>query len=263
MTSETIADAAAAMIAARDAIGPCPRLDGDQRPQDQAEGYAIQDAIIAQRQAAGETLGGWKVGCTTATMQEMLGIDSPAGGAVMGGNILTSSAELAASATHNPVVECEIGVRMASDVPAREGGHDVSSIGDHVATCFAAIELAEMRYPDRDAMSVPEFIADDFFQRGIVVGPEIADWRKLDLESARGTTTIAGDYKGEGFGRDVMGHPLAALAWLANALHDRGQQLLAGQVVLTGSLVPAMPIAAGETAVCDVVGLGEARLTIR
>ena len=66
----------------------------------------------------------------------------------------------------------------------------------------------------------------------------------LDLdECARGTTTIAGDYKGEGFGRDVMGHPFAALAWLANALQDRGHQLLAGQVVLTGSLVPAMPIA--------------------
>ncbi|MGY8996720.1 MAG: 2-keto-4-pentenoate hydratase [Alphaproteobacteria bacterium] len=262
MTPESTANAAAAMIAARDTGGPCPRLDGDQRPQDQAEGYAIQDAIIAQRLDSGEALGGWKIGCTTATMQEMLGIDSPAGGAVMGGNVLTSPAEIPASTTHNPVVECEIGVRIASDVPAREGGHDANSIGEHVATCFAAIELAEMRYAERDIMGVPEFIADDFFQRGVVVGPEVADWRNVDLLSARGTTTIAGDYKGEGFGRDVMGHPFAALAWLANALHDRGHQLLAGQVVLTGSLVPAMPIARGETAVCDVMGLGGARLTL-
>lgn len=260
MTPDVTTKAAAAMIASRDATGPCPRLDGDQRPQSQTEGYAIQDAIIAQRMRAGESLGGWKIGCTTATMQEMLGIDSPAGGAVMGGNILTSPAAMPASSTHNPVVECEIGVQIASDVPAREGGHDANSIGEHVATCFAAIELAEMRYPDRDIMGVPEFIADDFFQRGVVVGPEVADWKNVDLMGARGTTIIAGDFKGEGFGRDVMGHPFAALAWLANALQERGHQLLAGQIVLTGSLVPAMPLAQGETAVCDVVGLGEARL---
>ena len=160
------------------------------------------------------------------------------------------------------MVECEIGVRMASDVSHRDGGHDAGSIAAHVATCFAAIELAEMRYPERDRMGVPEFIADDFFQRAIVVGPEIADWQAVDIPAARGTTTIAGDFKGEGFGRDVMGHPFAALAWLANALHERGHQLKAGQFILTGSLVPAMPISPGETAVCAVDGLGEASLTI-
>ncbi len=262
MKPEAIERAAAAMIAARDAIGPCPRLDEAMRPISQEEGYAIQDAIVIRRLAAGETLGGWKVGCTTATMQEMLGIDSPAGGAVLGGNVLTSPTTLAASATYNPVVECEIGVRLANEVTPRKGGHNANSIAESVATCFAAIELAEMRYPERDAMTVPEFIADDFFQRAVITGPEVADWRNIDLPAARGTTTIAGDFKGEGFGRDVMGHPFAALAWLANALETRGRQLRMGEVVLTGSLVTAMPITPGETAVCEVVGLGRAALTI-
>jgi 2-keto-4-pentenoate hydratase len=262
MTPDRIGQAAAAMIAARDARGACPRLAEEHRPETQAEGYAIQDAIIRLRQDAGQPLGGWKVGCTTATMQKMLGIDSPAGGAVLRANVLTSPATVPSGETYSPVVECEIGVRLASDVSPREGGHDATSIGVHVATCFAAIELAEMRYPERDKMGVPEFIADDFFQRAVVAGPEVVNWQNVDLMSARGTTTVAGVFKGEGFGRDVMGHPFAALAWLANALYDRGHQLLAGQVVLTGSLVPAMPIGAGETAVCDVAGLGEAHLTI-
>jgi len=257
-----VADAARHLIAQRDRFAPYERLPEALRPRDQAEGYAIQAEIGRLRSAAGRAIGGWKVGCTTVVMQEMMGLDSPAYGMVLADCILESPATVARDRTVAPLAECEIAMRIGSDVPTRAGGHDKESIAEHVEACMAAIELAEMRYADRKAMSPNEFIADDFFQRAIVLGPAVTDWQAVDLGAAKGTTTIGGEARGEGRGSDVMGHPLNALAWLADRLAEAGRPLRKGEVVLTGSIVLAAPLNPGQTAVCAVEGLGEARLTL-
>jgi 2-keto-4-pentenoate hydratase len=58
---------------------------------------------------------------------------------------------------------------------------------------------------------------------------------------------------GEGAAED----PCATLAWLANNFAERGRDLKAGMVVITGSLIPTISIASGERAVFTVDGLGE------
>jgi len=262
MTPEALTRAAAILIASRDAGGKFDRLPEDVRPMTAEDGYAIQDEVIRQRIASGQAHAGWKIGCTVKVMQEMLGLDGPSSGAVLAPNALTTPARIAAATLTNPVAECEIAVRMASDVPARNGGHDQESIAEHVGACMVSIELAELRLPQRQTMAVGELIADDFFQKAIVLGPEVEDWHTRDLTGARATTTVSGQYMGEGFGRDIMGHPFAALAWLADSLAVRGEQLRAGEVVLTGSVVKAAPIAAGDTTICAIEGLGEATLTL-
>lgn len=262
ISPEAIVQAAARLIAARDAGGPVARLPARLRPRTEAEGYAIQDEAIRQRRAAGRVQGGWKIGCTTAAMQEMLGLDGPAAGAVYGGDIHASPATLAAAALCHPVVECEIAVRMAAELAPRAGGHDRESVAPYVGACMAAIELAELRLPEREDMTVGELVADDFFQKAVVLGPELGDWRALDLARLAATTDVAGDRRGEGVGGDVMGHPFAALAWLADVLAARGKALKQGEVVLTGSIVAATAIGAGESAVCAIAGLGQARLTL-
>ncbi|MBT5432167.1 MAG: fumarylacetoacetate hydrolase family protein [Alphaproteobacteria bacterium] len=262
MTPDALSKAAAIMIAARDAGGEFGRLPEDVRPITAEDGYAIQDEVIRQRAASGQALAGWKIGCTVKVMQEMLGLDGPSSGAVLALNTLNTPARIAAAGLTNPVAECEIAVRMASDVPSRKGGHNQESIAEHVGACMVSIELAELRLPQRESMAVGELIADDFFQKAIVLGREVQDWRSLDLTGARATTTVSGQYMGEGFGRDIMGHPFAALAWLADSLAARGEQLRAGEVVLTGSVVKAAPIAAGDTTNCAIECLGEVSLTL-
>jgi 2-keto-4-pentenoate hydratase len=71
---------------------------------------------------------------------------------------------------------------------------------------------------------------------------------------------IDGVVTGTGTGADVMGHPLAPLAWLANVLGEQGVALEAGQLILPGSFTKAEPVIAGSTAAADFGPLG--RLTI-
>jgi len=262
MKSDQIDEAVAHLIAERDANREMGHWPASWCPTTPEDAYAIQDAVHARRAIMGQPLGGWKIGCTTPVMQQMLGIPTPCAGGVLAGAIHASPARLSFADFVTPMAECEIAMRLDRNVPPRIGGYDGDAIAEFVGACHASIELAEGRYRDRGTRKAAEFIADDFFQKAIVLGTAVTDWRRIDLADIRGTTTVGGEDKGEGRGGDVMGNPLNALAWLADHLATRGRRLRAGDVVLTGSVVIATPIERGKEVVCRLEGLGEARLTL-
>jgi 2-keto-4-pentenoate hydratase len=59
-----------------------------------------------------------------------------------------------------------------------------------------------------------------------------------------------------GTGASILGDPLAAVAWLAAAVRDHGRPLRAGEVVLSGSLGPMVPVAPGDAFHADISGVG-------
>jgi 2-keto-4-pentenoate hydratase len=61
-------------------------------------------------------------------------------------------------------------------------------------------------------------------------------------------------------GAAAMGDPAAAVAWLANALADSERALEPGDVVISGGLVRAEPIARGETVAAHFDRLGSVEL---
>jgi 2-keto-4-pentenoate hydratase len=77
-----------------------------------------------------------------------------------------------------------------------------------------------------------------------------------DLLSVAGIALINGVEVGRGSGADVLGHPHAALAWLADHLSLQRKILRAGQIVLTGSLVQTVWLKAGDRVAMELSGLG-------
>jgi 2-keto-4-pentenoate hydratase len=67
---------------------------------------------------------------------------------------------------------------------------------------------------------------------------------------------------GEGRGADAMGHPLIALAWVANHLAGRGRFLRKGNVVITGSLVTSKFPQAGDRLGFEADALGAIELQV-
>jgi 2-keto-4-pentenoate hydratase len=70
--------------------------------------------------------------------------------------------------------------------------------------------------------------------------------------------TINGVKVGRGLGGDVLGHPLNALAWLANLRAAQGRPLCAGAFVLLGSVVETKWLARGDHVEIAIEGLGTA-----
>lgn len=247
---------------ARLAAMPVPDLSEADAPQTLADGYAVQAALhryFCER--TGSALAGWKVGATTTGMQKYLGVDGPAYGRIMASSVYADAATVAAAGLCNPGIECEIALRIGAD--AEQKAYSRQTIGELIDAVMPAIEIVENRYDDFLARGTPMLIADDFFHKACVLGSPVADWRDIDLASISGVTWIDGIEKGSGTGADVMGHPLEAVAWLANALAGHGERLRAGQIVLTGSVAPVIwldgPAARAEI---DLDQLGAVRINI-
>ncbi|BCP51653.1 hydratase [Kaistia sp. 32K] len=252
------------MIAeARLARRPLALLPEAIRPADEAAAYAVQAAVHERLRDTryGRRIG-WKIGCTTPVMQTYLGIPNPCGAGLFEGTTHRSGARISAGDFCHVGIECEIAVRLGRDLAPGPAPFRVEDVAGAVDSVMAAIELVDDRYADWRKTDTPTLIADDFFAAGSVLGRPIPFAGAPDLAEVAGVTRINGEEVGRGRGADVLGHPLAALAWLANSLAARGTMLRAGEIVLTGSLVETRWLNAGDWVEIEISGLGGVTLAV-
>ena len=156
-------------------------------------------------------------------------------------------------------VECEIAVRLGADLPPRARPYGREDVVDAVEALMPSIELIEDNGCDAyKEVGARGLVANNAWNAGAVLGPALSTWRMLDLDTIAGSMAINGVEVGRGCGRDVMGHPFNALAWVANTMASLGRPLRRGMIVLTGSVVSTKWPQAGDTVTVRFAGLGEA-----
>ena len=249
-------EAAEIIAAARRNRTPLDPLPGAVAPRTEAEGYLIQEALHGLLVPDFGARVGYKIGCTSAVMQQYLNIPHPCSGGVFAKGVHASGVALPARNFVRVGVECEIAVRLARDLPAAAVPFTADAVGQAIADYLPAIEIVDDRYGDWQTIGAPTLVADDFFAAGCVLGTPVARAAAPDLLDVIGRAIINGSEVGQGTGADVLGHPHRALAWLANRLAAGGKTLRAGEIVLTGSLVKTLWLNAGDRAVMELAGLG-------
>jgi 2-oxo-3-hexenedioate decarboxylase/2-keto-4-pentenoate hydratase len=260
---ERIEGAARFLFDAREDRAPFSHPPEDIHPRDLDEAYAVQEALQALLVAGGSgAIAGYKIALTSPVMQEFAGLDHPCAGAIFAATVHRSPVALPAADFIHLGVECEIAVRLGADLPAEAAPHDRASVAGAVAACMAALELVEDRGADYASLTATALVADNAWNAGVVLGPEVSAWRDLDIAALAGQMTIDDAVMGEGIGADALGHPFEGLAWLANHLAARGRSLKAGMIVMTGSIVATRFPDPGDRISARVEGLGEASLTI-
>jgi 2-oxo-3-hexenedioate decarboxylase/2-keto-4-pentenoate hydratase len=192
-------------------------------------------------------------------MQRYLGIPNPCAGGLVAKSLQMGEGRFRHDHFVRVGVECEIAVRLGFDLNRGDAPHDRQSVMQAVDACMAAIEIVDDRYLDYRSLDTPTLIADDFFNAGAVLGAPVQAWQGLDLASLEGRLRINGVTFGAGRGADILGHPLNALAWLANALNERRRCLREGEIVLLGSVVQTRWLEAGDEVEVDIDGLGKVR----
>lgn len=233
-----------------------PALDLALRPHSEPDAYRVQQELHGLLTPALGPVVGHKIGCTTRVMQAFLGIPNPCAGGVFEKTVHSSPATLHHADYLHVGVECEIVVRLGRDLAPQYAPFTQATVAEAVAACMAGMEIVDDRYVDYKALDTPTLIADDFFDAGCVLGAPIVAWRELDLTACTGVTRINGAEVGRGRGADVMGHPLEALAWLANHLAGDGRGLRTGEFVFTGSVVETKWVDRGDRVEMEIDGLG-------
>jgi 2-keto-4-pentenoate hydratase len=258
---DKILQAAQLIATARRNRAALKALPPDVRPRDEAEGYRVQRAVHDLLLPGTGAQVGYKIGCTSAVMQQYLDIPHPCGGGVFSRGVHESGVILRAADFVRVGVECEIAVRLSRDLTPSEEPFTAEWVREAIEAYKPAIEIVDDRYEKWEALGAPTLIADDFFAAGCVLGESVARIDAPDLLSVVGRALINGEEAGRGTGADVLGHPHHALAWLANHLANEGKGLHAGQIVLTGSLVKTVWLNAGDHVVMELEGLGRVEAT--
>ena len=256
--------AAAYLMAAHEKRERFTPLPEELAPRTAEEAYAIQDSYVALRAEKLGAIAGYKIALSSPEMQRFVGVDSPQAGVMLASTLHRSPARVRAADYVRLIVEFEIAVQMAADLPAADAPFTRESVAEYVAAVMPAIEIADDRNADysRLARHPLELIADNGWNEGAVLGVPFANWRALDLAALRGVATINGDVVGEGAGAAAMSHPLEALAWVANHLAAEDRGLVFRDVVITGSMITTKTVKPGDLVRFEVERLGSVGLAV-
>jgi 2-oxo-3-hexenedioate decarboxylase/2-keto-4-pentenoate hydratase len=225
-------------------------------PPTLADAYAAQAALAPLLEAQFGPVAGLKIATTTKVMQALMGIDHPCGGLIFARRIHASPARIRLADHIHLMVECELALRVGRDPAGPAGSFTAASVAPAVAAVMPAFELIEDRNADYKSTSALSMIADNCWNAGIVIGPDVAFDPARPPLGTLGRLTINGRENHDGRTED----PLATLAWIANLANQNGRPLMAGMVVITGSVIATLPISTGDRFVFGLDGLGSVEM---
>jgi 2-keto-4-pentenoate hydratase len=213
-------------------------------------GMARQLESRARLLDAGARPIGWKLGLGTAAAMEQHGTTAPVVGHLTDRGLRATGSDIAIGDWGKPAAEPEIAVHVARDVPP-DGERD--AVAAAIGGLGVAIELVDLGDGELE-----DILAGDIFHRHVVLGPPSSG---IALGDLRGAIVLGdeGQYVADPLA--LVGDPVAALAHLATHLAAFGETVRAGEVLITGSIVPALQVEPGQRLEYRLEPLGE--LTLR
>ena len=220
------------------------------------DAYHISLRMIERRVEAGEKIIGKKIGVTSKAVQNMLNVHQPDFGFLTDKMAYSQGQEMPISEQLiQPKAEGEIAFVMKKDIigPGLTNA-DILAATDFVIPCF---EVVDSRIEDWK-IKIQDTVADNASCGLFVLGDTAVDPRKVDLTTCGMVVEKNGSVISTGAGAAALGSPVNCVTWLANTLGQFGIPLKAGEVILSGSLVPLKPVQAGDFMSVSIGGIGSA-----
>jgi 2-oxo-3-hexenedioate decarboxylase len=218
---------------------------------DMETAYKAQALVVEHRLQAGERLIGAKLGMTSAVKRRALGIHEPVYGRLTSGMVLPFGEPVRLDELINPRAEPEIAFVLRRRI---EGPTTVAEVLDATEAVLAAVEIVDTRYAA--SFRPPDSVADNAGAARIVLGTRPCRPAELPELSVLGCVFRCRGGLDTAAGGAAMGHPAAALVWLAAALAARGEALEEGTIVLTGGLTASVPLRTHGMVTAEFDGLG-------
>jgi 2-oxopent-4-enoate/cis-2-oxohex-4-enoate hydratase len=219
------------------------------------DAYAISSYLLSCRLADGERLIGKKIGVTSAAVQNMLGVDQPDFGYLTDHMVVEEGGVLSISKLMiQPRAEGEIAFVLKKDLDGPGiTTADVLQATDFIVPCF---EIVDSRIRDWQ-IHIQDTVADNASCGYFTLGQMAVNPRKIDLSTCGMVVELNGQVISTGAGAAALGSsPVTCVTWLANTLGRLGTSLKAGEVILSGSLVPLQPIKPGDCMAVSIGGIG-------
>jgi 2-keto-4-pentenoate hydratase len=223
-------------------------------------------SVVDLRALRGGRVIGRKIGFTNRGIWARYGVSSP-----MWGDVLAETcAELAEKVQSvallglaEPRLEPEIALVLAK---APRADMDLAELADCVGWVSPAFEIVQSIYPGWQ-FDITDCIVAGALHGRLLLGPRVSA-QSLDLEKLPEITVSLrknGEMVEDGVGANALDGPIQALAHLVALLKTDplNPPLAAGEIVSTGTLTDAWPIAPGETWSAQYRGALDLEISIR
>jgi len=222
------------------------------------QAYKAQLELLARYERAGERQAGWKVGLTARAMQAQQGVYEPVFGFLLLSGHRPSGTAFDFSALIRPGFENELCITLGATLAGP--GVTLEQARAAVSHVAPALEIIEKR-GDFGA-DLAQSLADNAQQKAFVTGAAVP-LGGLDLAEVTLELAVNGVAQERARGAEVLGTPLASIAWLANKLAEYGRRLEAGARVMSGSFTRQHDIKRGDAVEARFEPLGSVRAEFR
>lgn len=218
------------------------------------DAYCIQKELVAIKLREGHRIIGPKMGLTSQAKMKQMNVEEPIYGYIFDYMVVPDGGLIKLGEFIHPKVEAEIAFVLGKDIE----GPGITGAQVLAATKYVlpALEIIDSRY-ENFKFTLPDVIADNASSSGVVFGNRLTPPNQMDLDLIGVTLSINGEIKDLGAGAAVLGHPANSVAMLANMLAKKGENLKAGEVILTGGVTGAVMLSAGDIVSAKLDGLGE------
>jgi 2-keto-4-pentenoate hydratase len=226
---------------------------------DLAAGYRVQALNVSRFVAEGQQKAGYKLALTSPAIQKQFGLNEPTSGVLFRSMVKGDNSTIEFSGLHQSRAEGEVAFEMAKGILDRSAS--VEDVLSAIGRARPAIEIVNCRIADWAVTSF-DFVADNSAAEFVVLGESELEFRSRDLARVEMQLFEGGTVQARGRGDACMGNPITALHWLAMHLLQQGTPLEPGDIVMTGSLGPAVPLKSGDRIEMRLQGTEPVRLQL-
>jgi 2-keto-4-pentenoate hydratase len=208
------------------------------------EAYEIQKRVIKTKLSTkrGLRIIGRKIGLTSKAMQKLFGINEPDYGHLLDSMYVEEGFSIPVTELIQPKIEAEIAFVLKEGL---EGpGVTVADVLRATEGVMPAFEIIDSRIRDWK-IKIQDTIADNASAARFVLGGVMVPVKEIDLRLIGLVFEVNGEIVATATGAAVMGNPTIAVAWLANKLAQYNEKLRAGEIILSGSFIAAVPVERG------------------
>ena len=198
-------------------------------------------AARRKRLEAGEKPIGWKVGFGAPASLKSLGLEMPLVGFLTDAVVQPSNSVISVDGWTRPAAEPEVAVYIKEDLSAMI---DREMAQAAIGALGPAIELADVHFPPQDIEAI---LAGNIYNRYVILGKSDASRAGCNLDGLVGYVSRNGQETATVTDlQAITGNFIDIVQHVANLLLSIGEMLRAGEVIITGSIVPPLWIESAE-----------------
>ena len=228
-------------------------------PKNDKDAYIIQEELKLLYLSLKDNISiGKKVGCTSLDGQKQLDITEPFYGNLFSRFYEIEPKNISSKKFSKPFIEPEIALRVKEDINISQAPFSIKNIHDLFDGFVCSLEIVDFRFnKNLKEIGAYNLIATNGASEFWIRNSEVFSMNKINFDDHEVSISFNNQIVGEGNVNKVMKNPLNSALWLINKISLKGEALLKGQFISTGTCTKAHELAPNTKVSANFGELGQ------